>query len=388
MEPPPGVRFPGCDFRFRDPTWGNFGEARMSQATSLLKLWNASAPLRLLLIEHAMPDAELVIHELEKAGFHCRAQIVGTRDEFLAQFPRFDFEIVLADYRLPGWTGLEALARLRQAGHEIPFILVTGMLGEEVAVECLKQGATDYVLKAHLARLPLVVARALEEKSHRDAHTLVLDALRQSEASFRFLFANNPLPMYVFNWEGLQVLQVNDAAVGHYGFEETEFLRMKISDLHPAEEVSRLLSTVRNSLAGVQLSGSWHHRLKNGSSIDVEIFLHRMEYSGRTVALAVALDVTERKRAEEEKQKFLTLVENSRDLIAVADLRGSVQYVNPAGRGLLGMTNADAVKGTRTRHYVADEDMALVRNTISRSVRATGQWQGEGRFRHQQTGQE
>src|SRR6266849_5564199 len=89
MEPPPGVRFPGCDFRFRDPTWGNFGESRMSQAASLLKLWNASAPLRLLLIEHAMPDAELVIHELEKAGFHCRAQIVGTREEFLAQFPRF-----------------------------------------------------------------------------------------------------------------------------------------------------------------------------------------------------------------------------------------------------------------------------------------------------------
>jgi len=359
----------------------------MSQAASLLKLWNASAPLRLLLIEHAMPDAELVIHELEKAGFHCRAQIVGTREEFLAQFPRFDFEIVLADYRLPGWTGLEALARLRQAGREIPFIFVTGTLGEEVAVECLKQGATDYVLKDHLARLPLVVARALEEKSHRDARTLMLDALRQSEASFRFLFANNPLPMYVFDWEGLQVLQVNDAAIGHYGFEEMEFLQMKFSDLHPVEEVSRLLSTVRNSSAGVQLSGSWHHRLKSGANIDVEIFLHRMEYSGRIAALAVALDVTERKRAEEEKQKFLTLVENSRDLIAVADLRGNVQYVNPAGRALLGMTSADAVKGTRTRHYVAEGDMALLRDTISPAVRSTGQWQGELRFRHQQTGQ-
>ena len=132
----------------------------MNQATSLLKLWNASAPLRVLLLEHARPDAELVIQELEKAGFHCRAQIVGTRDEFLAQFPRFDFDIVLADYRLPGWTGLEALARLRQTGREIPFIFVTGTLGEEVAVECLKQGATDYVLKDHLARLPLVVAPA------------------------------------------------------------------------------------------------------------------------------------------------------------------------------------------------------------------------------------
>ena len=86
-----------------------------------------------------------------------------------------------------------------------------------------------------------------------------------------------------------------------------------------------------------QHAGQWHHRKKDGSAIDVEMFLHKMEYSGRAAALVVAQDITERKRAEEEKQKFFTLVEYSRDFIAVADLRDNVEYVNPAGRAMLGI---------------------------------------------------
>ena len=103
----------------------------------------------------------------------------------------------------------------------MPFILVTGTLGEEVAVECIRQGVTDYVLKDNLARLPIVVMRALEEKSFRDGRTLMVEALRESEANSLFLFAHNPLPMWVFEREGLQILQVNDAARRHYGYDQT-----------------------------------------------------------------------------------------------------------------------------------------------------------------------
>ena len=80
---------------------------------------------------------------------------------FSQHLGRFPFDIVLADYRLPGWTGMDAFSAMRQAGRDVPFILVTGTLGEEVAVECIKQGVTDYVLKEHLARLPARCGRAL-----------------------------------------------------------------------------------------------------------------------------------------------------------------------------------------------------------------------------------
>jgi PAS domain S-box-containing protein len=362
----------------------------MSQTTanpSLTTLWNMGAPLHAMLIENSLADAELNIHELERAGFQCQPQIIATRAEFLEHLGRFPFDIVLADYRLPGWTGMDAFSAMRQAGRDAPFILVTGILGEEVAVECIKQGVTDYVLKEHLARLPLVVARALEERAVRDARNFMMQALRQSEANSLFLFAHNPLPMWVFENETLQFLQVNDAALRHYGYDRVDFLQMKASDLHPAEEVAILLAAFQGVIPEAQRAGQWHHRLKDGSLIDVEMFLHKMEYSGHDAVLVVAQDITERKRAEEEKLKFFTLVEYSRDFIAVADLLDNVEYVNPAGRAMLGIADAEAVKGTHSLDYVAPDDLPLVHDTILPALYSSGHWEGELRFRHRQSGQ-
>src|ERR1019366_1117046 len=113
----------------------------MSQTAAsppLTTLWDMSAPLHVMVIEDSMADAELNLHELQRAGVQCRPHIVGTRAEFLAQLSRFPYHIVLADYRLPGWSGMEAFSDMRQAGCEAPFILVAGTLGEEVAVECIR----------------------------------------------------------------------------------------------------------------------------------------------------------------------------------------------------------------------------------------------------------
>ena len=354
---------------------------------SLTRLWNMGAPLHVLLIENSAADAELILHELRHAGFQCEPQIISTREEFLGHLKRFPFDIVLADYRLPGWTGMDAFSAMRQSGRDAPFILVTGYLGEEVAVECIKQGVTDYVLKEHLARLPLVVARALEERALRDARGFMIQALRQSEANSLLLFARNPLPMWVFETEALQILQVNDAAINHYGYERMDFLQMNATDLHPIEEVAILLAAFHDVTPEAQPTGQWRHRRKDGSWIDVEMFLHKMEYCGRAAALVVAQDITERKRAEEEKQKFFTLVENSRDFIALADLHDNVQYVNPAGRAMLGIPDADAVQGTHSLDYIVPADLPLVHGTVLPALHASGHWEGELQFRHRQTGQ-
>jgi PAS domain S-box-containing protein len=340
-----------------------------------------------MLIENSVADAELNLHELAHAGFQCQPRIIATRAEFLEQLGRFPFDIVLADYRLPGWTGMDAFTAMRQAGRDVPFILVTGILGEEIAVECIKQGVTDYVLKDHLPRLPLVVARALEERAVRDARNLMVQALRQSEANSLFLFARNPLPMWVFDRATLQFLQVNDAALRHYGYDRMEFLQMAATDLHSAPEVPRLLAVLQNADSPDLHGGQWHHRKKDGSLIDVEMFLDNMDYSGRASALVVAQDITQRKRAEEEKQKFFTLVEYSRDFIAVADLHDNVEYVNPAGRAMLGIADAQSVKGTHSLDYVVPADLPMVHEKILPALYASGHWEGELRFRHRQTGQ-
>ena len=356
---------------------------RLPHATA----WNMASPLRILILERTEADAELSLHELQQAGFKCRPHIAATHEEFLDHLRGFHYDIILADYRLPGWTGLDALLEIRKSGNEVPLILVTGPLGEEIAVECIKQGVTDYVLKDHLARLPIAVSRALEEKTSRDGHAFMVSALRQSESHSLFLFAHSPLPMWVFEKESLQFLQVNDAALHHYGYERSEFLQMRVTDLHSPDEIPGLLNTLNGNTVTEESAGQWHHRVKDGSIIDVEIFVHTIEYSGHAAVLVVAQDITERKRAEEERQKFFTLVEYSGDFIAVADLKDNLEYVNPAGRAMLGMGSADSVQGTHSKDYVVPEDLSLVFDIIFPAISSSGHWKGELRFRHHQTGQ-
>ncbi len=247
---------------------------------SLTTFWSIPVPLRVLVIESSLPDAKMNLQELERAGIRCIPHFVATQIELFAELASFCHHIVLSAYQLPGWTGMEAIPPpLRQAGLDVPFILVTGILGEELAVECIRQGVTDYVLKGNLARLPIVLTRALEEKALRDARGLMVEALRQSEANSLFLFAHNPLPMWVFERERLRILQVNDAALRLYGYERIEFLQLSAGELHPAEEVAAFLSAFRDDPQRAPVNKQWHHRLKNGSFIDVEIFLHKMEYS-------------------------------------------------------------------------------------------------------------
>jgi len=123
--------------------------------------------LRALLVEDNADDAELVLRALRKESFEVSALIVQDEAEFVAGLRSHCPDVVLADYNLPNWKGMEALNVLRLQGLDIPMILVTGALGDVLAVECIKQGVTDYVLKDSLARLPEVIRRALQEKYER-----------------------------------------------------------------------------------------------------------------------------------------------------------------------------------------------------------------------------
>ena len=120
--------------------------------------------LRVLHVEDNELDAELVSEALRKGGFSASVVVVQEEAEFVAQLLSHHPEVVIADYNLPQWTGMEALDVLRSKGLDIPVILVSGALGDVTAVECIKRGATDYVLKDGLARLPEAIRRALQEK--------------------------------------------------------------------------------------------------------------------------------------------------------------------------------------------------------------------------------
>ncbi len=119
---------------------------------------------RFLLIEDNQRDVELIVYELRRAGFEFSFTVVQTAEDFTRELGSLHPHIVLADYNLPNWRGIEALEIIEREGQEVPLILVTGALGDVTAVDCIKKGATDYVLKGGLARLPVAVRRALQEK--------------------------------------------------------------------------------------------------------------------------------------------------------------------------------------------------------------------------------
>jgi signal transduction histidine kinase len=123
--------------------------------------------LRALLVEDNALDATLVLRALYKEGFDVSAHVVQDEAAFTRALGTYCPEIVLADYNLPNWKGMETVNVLRREGLDIPMILVSGALGDVTAVECIRQGATDYVLKDGLARLPEVIRRALREKQER-----------------------------------------------------------------------------------------------------------------------------------------------------------------------------------------------------------------------------
>ena len=169
------------------------------------------------------------------------------------------------------------------------------------------------------------------------------EALRQSEASFRLLFQHNPMPTWVFDLETLRFLQVNDAAVAHYGYSREEFLQMRITDIRPPEDVPRLLETAKKNRLGQLSPSQWRHRYKDGRIVNVEIIWHRLEFDGREIALVVAQDVTERQRAEEALRRseanYRSLVQGAPYGIYRAGADGKLLDVNPALVDMLGYSS-------------------------------------------------
>jgi diguanylate cyclase (GGDEF)-like protein len=147
-----------------DPASSENGSHTNGKHNSIPKI-PAEIPIRALIVEDNSADAERCAAEMKRAGFAPSIEIVETREQLTTQIRASTFDIVIADYQLADWKGTEAILLLRQLGIRTPVIVVTGSLGEESTVECLKLGAADLVLKDRLARLPVAIRRALREES-------------------------------------------------------------------------------------------------------------------------------------------------------------------------------------------------------------------------------
>lgn len=256
--------------------------------------------LRILLLEDNLSDAELIVQEVLNAGFSFIEKRVDTREKFISEIKKFTPDIILADYYLPQFSALEALEILKQHRADIPVILITGSQSEEVAVECMRQGAEDYILKQSLTRLVSAIRKTLEKRAMQREKEQAEAALRKSEHKFRLLFEHNPIPMFVYDVETLLFLDVNDAATTHYGYSREEFTRMWITDLWALDDLQLLQAGRLKNKAQLNIMGEWLHQRKNGEVRNVQVIAQQLEVNNPRTALLIAEDITERTQAAQK----------------------------------------------------------------------------------------
>jgi two-component system, cell cycle sensor histidine kinase and response regulator CckA len=267
-----------------------------------------TAPLRALILEDSTDDVELLLLHLRRMGFMVTHSVAENKKQFLAALREKDFDVVLSDYALPGWTGLDAARELRGMGKDTPLLLVTGTLGEEAAVECIKQGVTDYILKDNLQRLPNALTRALAEKSLRDQNAKSQDALRVSEARNRDLVENSVYGIFRVSTDG-NFLDANPALlriIGCGSAQEVKSLNLGHDFFRFPEQYSQFMKKCREhgQIHGVE--SEWRRR--DGGFVTVRLTLRQLSIPEHSDALEIiAEDVTELRAMERQlrqAQKF------------------------------------------------------------------------------------
>jgi PAS domain S-box-containing protein len=242
-----------------------------------------------------------------------------------------DIALILMDVQMPGMDGFETadLIRQRERTRHVPIVFLTGAY-QDMHMKGYSLGAVDYLLKPLVPQILKAKIAAFVELFRRTEQIRLREqilrqraeeALSATEASYRLLFDNNPLPMWVYDLETLSFLVVNDAAVSHYGYSRDEFLSMTIKDIRPLEDVPALLDNLAK--LSVFDSSVWTHRKKDGTLIDIEAIGHDTTFAGRRARLVLINDLTERRRAEEQVHRLNAELEQR-----VAERTAELEFAN------------------------------------------------------------
>lgn len=302
-----------------------------------------SGPLRVLLVEDSEDDAQLVLRALQTGGYQTAHTLVDTPEAMGSALAAGSWDLVISDYSLPKFSGPAALKLLVDSGLDLPFVVVSGTIGEDTAVEMMKAGAVDYLLKDRLTRLPAAVAHALAfaEKQRRLRQTEA--ALRESEELFRTAMHSSPIGVALVAPDG-HWLRVNPALCRLVGYHEEELLASDFQTITHPDDLTNDLNFVRQMLrreiASYQMEKRYLH--KNGTIIWVLLSVS-LEWNRDGTPrhfISQILDITERKQAELAltlaHRRTFVLAQLGRELAEAATARTAALSILEAARQLIG----------------------------------------------------
>jgi PAS domain S-box-containing protein len=331
--------------------------------------------LRVLIVEDSEDDARLMFRELERGGFDPQSERVTTAGALRDALARQPWDVVLADYTLPDFNALQALRILQQSGLDIPFIVVSGSIGEDIAVAMMKRGAHDYLLKQNLARLVPAVERALADTETRRAARRVEDELRASEARFR-VFVDHASDAFFLHDERGVILDVNQIACENLGYSREELIGMLPRQFDPDVNQAFSERILARLAAGGVVTFESHHRRKDGTVFPVEIRSRQFWQNGKLYSVSLARDITERKRSEEKLQELSSAVEQSPVSVIITNPEGRIEYVNPKFCEVTGYTVAEAL-GQNPRILKSGKMPPETYRQLWDALAAGKEWRGE-----------
>ncbi|MCB9014899.1 MAG: PAS domain S-box protein [Lentimicrobiaceae bacterium] len=301
---------------------------------------------RILLVEDNHADAELNKREANKVLKKCSFKLVETEEAFLDALIEWQPHLVLSDYSMPAFDGLTALALTLKHAPDTPVIMVTGSVNEDTAVECMKAGAVNYVIKQSIKRLGTAILHALEERERKIEHIKAQNALLVSEKRYRSLFEISPVGIVVQNADNV-IINVNEAYCNISGYNKDQLIGRKVSNLALSNDE---LNNIENNTARILSGETLRHEVRNlcsdGTAIYIELTESAIELSdGSMGIMSIANDITERKTAEEALRQQADFQQRLMDAIPIPvfykDVSGVYQGCNNAFETFMGIKKDD-----------------------------------------------
>jgi two-component system, cell cycle sensor histidine kinase and response regulator CckA len=278
--------------------------------------------LRVLLVEDSADDATLLIHELRRSIASVSFERVDDAEAMRGALRNQAWDVVISDWSMPCFSALAALATLGEFALDVPFIIVSGTIGEEVAVSALRAGAHDYILKGNLARLVPAIDRELRDARVRAARRFAEEGLTKAALRYRTLFEGTFWPTWVYDRHSLAFIEVNEAALVHYGYTRDELAALTVAVLEaPRPSLARAGGGEDRLDESAIL-----HRKKDGTQIWVELKVTEIELDGRAACLASVRDVTERKNAEAALRRTEEQLRQAQKMEAIGSLAGAIAH--------------------------------------------------------------
>jgi PAS domain S-box-containing protein len=346
--------------------------------------------LRILVVEDSEDDTLLILHQIKKGDYEFYYERVDTAVNMSNALKQKEWDIVLSDYAMPHFNGFEALKLLKEFEIDVPFIIISGTIGEEVAVKAMKFGAHDYIMKDNLKRLLPAVERELRESESRAERRLLEqkkkeaeDALRESEKRYRRITEGLTDYLYtvrVDKGSAIETIQ-SEACFAVTGYSAEEFANDPFLwyKMVVPEDRDKVKEQVRLILSGVEVPPLEHRiQCKDGKIkwvCDTNILIR--DNQGKLTSYdGVIKDITERKLAENELRKLSRAVEQSPVTVVITDINGNIVYVNPKFTEITGYSK-DEVLGKNPRILKSGEMPEENYKNLWQTITSGNEWNGE-----------